>query len=362
MAQFVAFYLPQFHPVAENEKWYGPGFTEWTNVAKAKPLFRGHYQPHIPADLGFYDLRLPEVRRKQATMAYDAGVSAFCYWTYWFGAGKQLLEMPIFEVLKDKTITLPFCIAWANHSWEKKLWDSKGSKELIVEQRYLGEQDYVDFFYKMLPLFKDNRYFRVEGKLFVCIFDPLANAEIKKFINVWRELAKKESLGDFFFCGKDSACRNKQKIFSYGFDAVYDDNVYNIHHNLSMFSKVWLYFKRKYLKLPTIFKYKDAIKYMVTKDALQDDVFPVISPNWDHSPRSGRNSILLHDCKPVYFFKLVKYVISMLQNKTSSRQIVMIKAWNEWGEGNHMEPDLKYGRGYLDALKSAIDKKDFTND
>lgn len=129
-----------------------------------------------------------------------------------------------------------------------------------------------------------------------------------------------------------------------------------------MFSKVWLYFKRKYLKLPTIFKYKDAIKYMVTKDALQDDVFPVISPNWDHSPRSGRNSILLHDCKPVYFFKLVKYVISMLQNKTSSRQIVMIKAWNEWGEGNHMEPDLKYGRGYLDALKSAIDKKDFTND
>ena len=355
MSQFVAFYLPQYHPVHENDKWYGPGFTEWTNVAKAKPLFKGHYQPHIPADLGFYDLRLAEVRRMQAKMAQDAGVSAFCYWTYWFGEGKQLLEMPMYEVQKDKSITLPFCIAWANHSWEKKLWDKNGSKELIVEQKYLGEKDYTDFFYKMLPLFKDERYFRVEGKLFVCIFDPLANAEILNFLNVWRALAKKENLGDFFFCGKDSACRNKQKILNLGFDAVYDDNVFNIHHNLSLFSKLWLYFKRNYLKLPTVFKYKDAIKYMVTDDALQADVLPVISPNWDHSPRSGRKSILLHDCKPKYFFNLVKNTIAFIQRKPESRQIVLIKAWNEWGEGNHMEPDLKYGRGYLNALKTAIE-------
>jgi len=359
MADFIAFYLPQFHPIPENDKWYGTGFTEWTNVAKAKPLFRGHYQPHIPADLGFYDLRLDDVRRAQARMAQKYGISAFCYWNYWFGAGKQLLEKPIFNMLNDHSITLPFCIAWANHSWEKKLWDKKAGNELIVEQKYLGEIDYTEYFYKMLPLFKDDRYYKVDGKLFVAVFDPLANEEIKKFIKVWRSLAAKECVGDFFFVGKDSACRNKDRIISYGFDAVYDDNVYNIHHNLTYLKKVWLYLKRRFLKMPTVFEYEKAVNYMVTHDAEKDDVIPVISPNWDHSPRSGRNAILLHDCKPRYFFRLVKHVLSILSNKKEGRRIAIIKAWNEWGEGNHMEPDLKYGNGYLRAFKAAIENRTF---
>ena len=359
MTQFVALYLPQYHPIPENNKWYGTGFTEWTNVAKAKPLFRGHYEPHIPADLGFYDLRLPEIRQAQANMAQESGISAFCYWTYWFGNGKQLLEMPIFEVLKDKSITLPFCIAWANHSWEKKLWDKNGNKELIVEQKYLGEKDYVDFFYKMLPLFKDDRYFRIEGKLFVCLFDPLASVEIKKFISIWRDLAVKEKLNGFFFCGKDSACRNKEKIMEYGFDAVFDVNTTNIHHCLSFVSKLFLYVKRNYLNRPTVFDYKKATEYMITEDAKKDDVFPVVAPNWDHSPRSGKKCILLHNSKPKYFFDLIKKTLLVIKNKKESRKIVIIQSWNEWGEGNHMEPDLKYGWGYLRALKCAILGKKF---
>jgi len=360
MTQFISFYLPQFHPIAENNKWYGEGFTEWTNVVKAKPLFHGHYQPHIPANLGFYDLRLPESRRAQANLAQKYGISAFCYWTYWFGAGKQLLEMPIFEVQKDKSITLPFCIAWANHSWEKKLWDKKGNKEVIMEQKYLGEADYKAFFYRMLPLFKDSRYYRIDGKMFVCIYDCLANQDVKIFIDTWRNLAKQEDLGEFFFCGRDSASRNKDEILSLGVDAIYNDNIYNIHHNLSLISKMWLYFKRKFLHLPTVFKYKEASNYMLTDDAKDENVIPVIAPNWDHSPRSGRKSILLHDCQPEYFYNLVKKVIDVVEKK--KKNVVLIKAWNEWGEGNHMEPDLKYGKGYLKALKAAIENSEFKNE
>ena len=197
MARFITFYLPQYHPIDENNQWYGKGFTEWTNVAKARPLYKGHYQPHIPSDLGFYDLRLKEVRREQARLAQNNGIDAFCYWNYWFGNGKQLLEMPIWEVYADKEITLPFCLAWANHSWEKKMWDKKGTNELLIEQQYLGEDDYERYFYTMLPLFKDERYFKVNGKLFFIIYNPLESNEIKKFIQLWRKLALREKLGGF---------------------------------------------------------------------------------------------------------------------------------------------------------------------
>ncbi len=351
MAKVIAFYLPQFHPVKENDMWYGKGFTEWTNVAKARPLFKSHYQPHIPADLGFYDLRLPEVRQEQARMAQEYGVTAFCYWNYWFGNGKQLLEMPIWEVYKDRSITLPFCLAWANHSWEKKMWDKKGNNQLLMEQQYLGIEDYKKYFYTMLPLFKDERYFRVGDKLFFLIYSPLESEEVKVFIKTWRGLAQSEGIGDFYFVGKDFECRNREKIISYGFDAVYDDNVLNIHHNLTMISKAALYFQRKVLKRPTVFKYREAIKYMVTEDAKRRDVIPVIAPNWDHSPRSGASALILDDCKPEYFGKVLQKAVEYVKEKPTEEQIIIVKAWNEWGEGNHLEPDLKYGLGYLEEIK-----------
>lgn len=356
MTRYIALYLPQYHPLPENDRWYGKGFTEWTNVAKARPLFKGHYQPHIPADLGFYDLRLAEVRRAQAQMAEEHGISAFCYWNYWFGNGKQLLEMPIWEVYKDPQIKLPFCLGWANHSWEKKLWDKNMPNEVIVKQQYLGKSDYEHYFYSYLPLFKDHRYFRVNGKPFFIIYDPMAE-EIEKFIEIWRVLAQKEGLNDFYFVGKDSACRFYDSIMRKGFDAVYDDDTFNIHHNLSMLKKAMLYFKRKFLGWPTVFQYKDAIKYMITADAAKRDVIPVIAPNWDHSPRSGRNSILLDNCDPKYFGKVANKALDVVKDKPDDEKIVIIKSWNEWGEGNHLEPDLKYGMGYLDELKKVVERE-----
>lgn len=356
MIKYLAFYLPQFHPVKENDTWYGKGFTEWTNVASAKRLFKGHYEPHIPADLGFYDLRIPEIRREQAEMAKQYGLSAFCYWNYWFGDHKTLLDMPIWEVYKDKTIDFDFCLAWANHSWEKKLWDKNSKNEMIVEQKYLGLKDYTDYFYYVLPLFKDKRYFKVEGKLFFAIYMPLAFDEVTDFINLWRKLAKKEGLPGFFFVGHDSDCREKNRILNLGFDAVYDDNTINIHHNLKTISKAWLLIKRKLFGVPTVFDYRKACRYMITRNSSDDNVIPVIAPNWDHSPRSGKQSIILKNSNPKAFGELVTNSIEAVKNKPQERRIVIIKSWNEWGEGNHLEPDLKYGRGYLEELKKATDK------
>lgn len=359
MTKMIAFYLPQYHPIKENDEWYGKGFTEWTNVAKAKPLYKGHYQPHIPADLGFYDLRVPETRREQAKMAEQYGLSAFCYWNYWFGDGKQLLEMPIWEVYKDTTITFPFCLAWANHSWEKKMWDKQGNNTMLMEQKYLGQSDYTDYFYTMLPLFRDERYFRVNGKLFFIIYDPVGSDQIKDFIKLWRKLARKEGIGDFYFVGRDSACRIKEKVIGMGFDAVYDDNVINIHHNMPFLSKVMHLVRRKVFHMPSVFEYKDAIEYMITSDASDKHVIPVIAPNWDHSPRSSNNAFILNNSTPELFYKLVKKAIKSVSKKNESEQLVIIKAWNEWGEGNHLEPDLKYGKGYLEAIQKALEEAEW---
>lgn len=347
----IALYLPQYYPTETNDKWYGKGFTEWTNVAAGKPLFRGHYQPHIPADLGFYDLRLQETRREQAKLAEQYGVDAFCYWTYWFGGGQTELEMPLWEMYKDKEIKLPFCLAWGNHNWEKKLWDKNGSNEIIHQQQYLGAEDYSAFFYKMLPLFHDSRYFKVNERLFFAVFLPLAVPEaIREFISCWRELARKEKIGDFYFVGKDASSRNKEQILSLGFDAIYNDDVFNIHHNLNLAQKVILQIRRQYFHKPTVFKYKDAINYMVMDYDRDSDVIPVVAPNWDHSPRSGANAILLDDCKPKYFEEVLRRTKKLLSERTEDEQIVIVKAWNEWGEGNHLEPDKKYGLGYLEAI------------
>ena len=155
--KIIAFYLPQYHPTTHNDEWWGKGFTEWTNVAKAKPLFRGHEQPHIPGELGFYDLRLPEVREAQAELAKEYGIYGFCYYYYRFEKGKNELELPLNEVLKSGKPDFPFMICWANESWHKKFWNYDGTceKQILAEQKYKGTQDYIDFFYEVLPLFKD---------------------------------------------------------------------------------------------------------------------------------------------------------------------------------------------------------------
>lgn len=351
-----AFYLPQYHPFAENNEWWGKGFTEWTNVARARELFRGHYQPHIPADLGFYDLRVSEIREEQAKLANKAGIEGFIYYEYWFGNGKQLMERPFNEIVQSGSPDYPFCLCWANHSWYKKLWDPKnsGKGKLLIEQKYPGEDDYITHFYRLLPAFKDNRYIRVNNKLFYCIYDAIGFKDVKKFMDTWRKLAKENDLKDFYFVATDHNSEHKDNLLSLGFDAIHNVDYINIYHIAPIWKKAIKTILRKYFGRPMTYKYKDAIKYMLHPDCKQNKVIPVIIPNWDHTPRSGVRGTVFTDCNPKYFKKLAKQAIDYVKDKPQEEQIIIVKSWNEWGEGNYMEPDLKYGHGYINALAEAI--------
>ncbi len=358
----IAFYLPQFHPMPENDNWWGKGFTEWTNVAKAKPLFRGHKQPHIPADLGFYDLRLPASRIAQAEMAREFGISAFCYWHYWFN-GKKLLNFPFEEVVRTMQPDFPFCLAWANHSWYNKQWTSSGSGHfslarttLLIEQTYGGVQDYTNHFMDLLSAFKDNRYFKVHNRLLFVIFDPDSFPDFSLFKETWNSLAKQNGLPDFYFVAH--VFKDTEDVSQYremGYDAV---NL-SLHakpfgNNLFKTNGLIARIKSHFTTGPLVVDYKKAVSVMDTPLFEREDIFPTIIPNWDHTPRSGRFGRLFKNCTPEYFAKHVRTILSRIKNKSAENQIVFLKSWNEWGEGNYLEPDLEYGKAFGLALNREL--------
>lgn len=361
----IAYYLPQYHPTPNNDKWWGKGFTEWTNVAKAQKLYKGHYQPHIPADLGFYDLRVPEVREQQAEMARYAGVSAFCYYHYWFEHGNEELDMPFKEVLRLGKPDFPFCLCWANESWYNKMWNKDGtvvSKKLLAEQKYLGVDDNRKHFESLLTAFKDKRYLRYEDKIVFVIYRPLLFEKVTEFISQWRKLAKDNGLNDFYFIGYTYDVENEyDKIVNLGFDAVNSCgiiNFKNVQHGAltQLKSKIKDYF-RAILNRPEIYKYKDVSPFFLKKDFdSKENVLPTLIPNWDHTPRSGANGYLFENSRPEYFSSHLNSVKEVLGSKKN--QLCFLKSWNEWGEGNYVEPDLKYGWGFLDALKKFCDLRD----
>lgn len=199
--RIIAFYLPQYYPTPTNDKWYGKGFTEWTNVGRAKPLFRGHYQPHVPADLGYYDLRYPEIRQSQALLAKEAGIEGFCYYHYWFGGGKQELELPLQEVIKTGEPDFPFCICWANQSWYSKFWNGNSdcAAKLIAEQKYDNDEGISKHFYTLLPAFRDKRHMTISGRLIFMIYRPLEYPDVRHFMEQWQKLAAQNGLPGFYF-------------------------------------------------------------------------------------------------------------------------------------------------------------------
>jgi len=365
----IAFYLPQFHPTPDNDKWWGKGYTEWTCVAKAKPLFRNHYQPKIPADLGFYDLRLEETRVLQTEYAIRAGISAFCYWHYWFN-GKELLNIPFDAVVASRKPDFPFCLAWANHPWYKKAWGANNniiterSRELIA-QTYGGKEDYINHFYKLLPAFKDDRYFKVEGKLLFMIYAPWDFIDFPCFKEIWNNLAQKEGLPEFHFITHVYDIYRIKDINLYlnmGYDAV---NL-SLHRNPfkserkintnSLLGKIKYHLTHSIRLKPEIVDYKDAIKWMDSELFEKDSIYPTLIPNWDHTPRSGVFGRVFNNCTPEIWKTHISNIFERIKNKPAEKQIVFLKSWNEWGEGNYMEPDLKFGTKFIDALREEIDK------
>lgn len=358
-AKVIAYYLPQYHPIKENNEWWGNGFTEWTNVARAKPLFKGHEQPNIPADLGFYDLRMPEVRKQQAELAKDAGVDAFCYWHYWFGNGKQLLEKPLQEVVRLGEPDFPFCLGWANHHWRKKQWNkdvSRLDQTIIMEQTYPGEDDVINHFHTMLPMFKDSRYYKIKDKNVFLIYSVKEIPYLEMFINKWRELARQNNLPDFYFIGH---VNNVEEIkYARKFD--FNHLVYENHFKVFESDNIW--FNRLHTLFASItgipinkISYSRFIKrldYSVVEQS--NDIFPTIYSNWDTSPRLGAAARIITNPSPKYFNKLIKDVINILKEKPEEEKVIFLKSWNEWAEGNYVEPDLRYGNERLIALHDAI--------
>ncbi|WP_319776817.1 LIC12162 family transferase [Maridesulfovibrio sp.] len=340
-ARAIAFYLPQFHPIPENNIWWGEGFTEWTNTAKAKPLFEGHDQPHLPADLGFYDLRVPETRIAQAELASRYGIDAFCYWHYWFGNGKRLLERPFDEVVKSKQPDFPFCLGWANQTWSG-IWHGAPERTLI-EQTYPGVHDFRVHFEALLPAFDDPRYAKIDGRNIFLVYNAADLPDPKVFVMFWREMARAHGVPDFHFIEHGS-----RKWLDHGFDSC----VANAPFINFPSPQADVRFLDKNIT-PTVRSYADFVQHMKTQE-LHPLEYPLAVPGWDNTPRSGGNGHALINSTPELFGELVKILLDKIGSRPESQRILFIKAWNEWAEGNYLEPDLKWGHGFLEALRGAM--------
>lgn len=350
----IAFYLPQYYPTPENDEWWQKGFTEWINVGRAKPLFKGHYQPKVPTDLGYYDLRVPEVRENQAELAREAGIEGFCYWHYWFN-GRRLLDRVFSEVVVTGKPDYPFCLCWANHSWYRKNWDPTKPNVLLIEQTYPGVEDYTNHFNTLLPAFKDKRYIKVDGKPVFGIYKPLDVPTFQLFKETWDKLAKENGLPGIYFFGFTFEESQVDDIKSLGMDSVVFDYMLSTYREKenTFFKKVRRKI-REHQGLANVFPYKEYIELLLKQFYDDDKVKPCIIPNYDHSPRSGNKFVIIHDSNPADWGKLCNKVVEKLGERAGNDNFLFIKAWNEWGEGNYMEPDIKYGKGYIEELKKAL--------
>jgi Glycosyltransferase WbsX len=368
-ARVLAFYLPQFHPIPENNEWWGAGFTEWTNVAKAKPLYPGHVQPRLPADLGFYDLRVPEVRELQANLAREAGVESFCYWHYWFGNGRRILQRPFEEVLASRKPEFPFCLAWANQSWTG-IWYGL-SRTILIEQTYPGKADEEAHFRWAQKAFEDPRYSKVYGKPIFVIFSPSNLPSPVSFIEHWRELAHKVGYPGIYFVGVwdtfEPPGERYRAAYLDSFDAVtlLGPHDYLGRHHRVVPSPIIARLKRlvpAQLKalIPKASGGPHRVPYAEVLAQAFDDMpdgsryLPSVLAGWDNTPRASRRGWVYEGFTPDLFKSYMDRAISRLQNHPQEERILFLKSWNEWAEGNIIEPDAIFGHGLINAMRNSI--------
>lgn len=351
----IAFYLPQYHPIPENDQWWGKDFTEWTNVRKAKPLFRGHQQPKIPGDLGYYDLRASETRQSQAELARSSGISGFCYWHYWFG-GKRLLERPFAEVLQTGEPDFPFCLGWANESWTG-VWHGNPGK-VLVQQSYPGREDEIRHFRLVEEAFHDPRYLTIDGKPIFYVYKPRQIPECQRFVEHWQNLAVKAGLKGIYFIGEDVYIDEDPWDYKgSGFDAVVPNSpgVAFLRLAKKRFLPRYLFPRmiHKFLRHPVLHSYQDFVEHNLVQPG-HEDFYPSVIPNWDNTPRAGRQGFVLTRPSPGLFRQQLQRAVRQVENRPSDRRVVFLKSWNEWAEGNYLEPDLSNGGAYLDVCRDVL--------
>lgn len=348
--KLVAFYLPQFHSIPENDHWWGPGFTEWRNVARARPLFRGHYQPTLPGELGFYDLRLDETRERQADLAAFAGISAFCYYHYWFN-GKTLLERPLEFNLRRPEPSLPFCLCWANHDWTAH-WAGK-SEEILIKQSYPGWKDHRSHYEYLRRYFEDRRYFTIEKRPILAIFRPRSIPDKSGFVDMLKKWTIEDGFGELYMIGLDEDVT----LLEVGFDAIAPHSL-----NIALASymrgikRMAQLVRHSALRYPRwVIDYGTLDRHFKNHDCNGLTVIPTVVPNWDNTPRIGRRGLVLSGSTPAkYAAHLRRSIEGMTQANGRRERLVFIKSWNEWAEGNYIEPDVRWGRGWLEATRTVL--------
>lgn len=353
--RLIAFYLPQFHPIPENDEWWGKGFTEWLNVTKARPLFRGHYQPHLPADLGFYDLRLPEVREAQAALAREYGIYGFCYYHYWFN-GRRILERPVDEILASGKPDFPFCLCWANENWTRR-WDG-AEEEVLLRQIYSPDDD-VAHIQSLAKYMSDPRYIRVEGKPLLLIYRVANLPDPAGTVSRWRAESKRLGFPGIYLCNVENVPGDRVSS-AVGFDAAVEfapdctvlpparrqSIPWRLARKLRLVSQT---FKQHYIA-----DYADFMRCMLAKPPVDHVRFHGITPSWDNSARRKQGAIIFSGATPRLYGQWLREIVRRTQQRQPEQQIIFINAWNEWAEGNHLEPCQRFGRAYLEETARAL--------
>lgn len=345
LVRCIAYYLSQFHPIPENDKWWGKGFTEWTNVTRARQNFVGHYQPRLPADLGFYDLRVPEVREQQAELAASYGIHGFCYYYYWF-AGKRLLERPLEEMRISGRPRFPYCLLWANENWTRR-WD--GADQLVLIAQDPARTDDERFIRDLLPHFRDERYIRVDGKPLFMVYRIGQLPDPRRSSQTWRDIARREGVGELYLCAAKTY--DTAEPGGYGFDAIVEFPP----HRSSPLPQNEKYEITNPAYRGTLIDYRRFVMNYLLQPVPKHVVHPTVMPAWDNTPRRPDVGDTFVNATPeIYELWLREVVARTVALRRAEEQLVFVNAWNEWGEGAYLEPDRRYGHQFLHATQRAL--------